>query len=222
MTVDEILAQAAAEYAEAVNKSLPDPDECTHQFSVGFERKIKNLTRRVNHPMMYRTLRGAASIFLAIMIGFSSLVAVNAEARAVVFGWIRQQYELFYEYLFDGPMDNTESAQFIPGWIPDSYSLESIMEIPGGKYLTYSNATGKLIQFAYTSEKTTSLFVKGVEYSQQDTVVDKKEAKLYINLDSSESNGIVWESQDGHTLFFISAYLNENELVKMAENISQK
>lgn len=39
MITDEMLAEAAAELAEAINASLPAPEECHHQFSAKFERK---------------------------------------------------------------------------------------------------------------------------------------------------------------------------------------
>lgn len=82
MITDKMLAQAAAELATAINESLPDPKDCTHEFSAEFERKMKRITRRANHPILYRTLRSVASIILVITIGFGSVLAVSAEARA--------------------------------------------------------------------------------------------------------------------------------------------
>ena len=46
MITDKMLAQAAAELATAINESLPDPKDCTHEFSAEFERKMKRITRR--------------------------------------------------------------------------------------------------------------------------------------------------------------------------------
>ena len=40
---DELLQQAAAELATALNDSLPPPNECQHKFSDGFEEKIQSL-----------------------------------------------------------------------------------------------------------------------------------------------------------------------------------
>lgn len=96
MITDEMMAQAASELADAINESLPAPSECTHQFSPRFEKKMKRLIRRANHPTIYRALRSVASILLVIMIGFGSTLAVSAEAREIVFGWVKQQYENFY------------------------------------------------------------------------------------------------------------------------------
>ena len=57
MISDAMLQQAVEELATAINESLPDPKECVFQFSPKFERKMKRLTRRANHPILYRSLR---------------------------------------------------------------------------------------------------------------------------------------------------------------------
>ena len=102
MITDTILTQAAAELATAMNESLPDPKECVHQFFPKFEKKIKRLTRRANHPILYSSLQSIASILLVVIIVFCSVLAVSAEARATVFGWAKEQYQSCYEYFFEG------------------------------------------------------------------------------------------------------------------------
>ena len=44
---EELLQQAAAELATALNDSLPPPNECQHKFSDGFERKMQSLIRGI-------------------------------------------------------------------------------------------------------------------------------------------------------------------------------
>lgn len=44
---EELLQQAAAELATALNDSLPPPNECQHKFSKGFEEKMQALIRGV-------------------------------------------------------------------------------------------------------------------------------------------------------------------------------
>lgn len=43
MLSDEVLRQAAEQYAEAINASLPAPEECNHTFSKRFEEKMQTL-----------------------------------------------------------------------------------------------------------------------------------------------------------------------------------
>ena len=44
---DEILQQAAAELATAINGSLPPPDKCQHKFSDAFEEKMQSLIKAI-------------------------------------------------------------------------------------------------------------------------------------------------------------------------------
>lgn len=44
---EELLQQAAAELATALNSSLPHPNECQHQFSDAFEEKMQSLIRNI-------------------------------------------------------------------------------------------------------------------------------------------------------------------------------
>jgi len=44
---EELLQQAAAELAMALNDSLPPPNECQHKFSDGFEEKMQLLIKGI-------------------------------------------------------------------------------------------------------------------------------------------------------------------------------
>lgn len=43
MLLEELLKQAAEEFALAMNESLPEPEQCQHQFSEAFESKMQQL-----------------------------------------------------------------------------------------------------------------------------------------------------------------------------------
>ena len=47
MLSEELLKQAAEEWALALNESLPNPEQCQHQFSEEFERKMQLLLSSV-------------------------------------------------------------------------------------------------------------------------------------------------------------------------------
>ena len=47
MLSEELLKQAAEELALAMNDSLPKPEQCQHQYSEEFERKIQLLLSSV-------------------------------------------------------------------------------------------------------------------------------------------------------------------------------
>ena len=223
MITTEMMAQAAAELADAIYESLPEPSEYKHQFSLRFEKKMKCLICKTNHPIFYRTLRSVASIVLVIIIGLGSTLAVSAKAREVIFGWVREQYETFYEYFYEGEIDTEQSSKYNPGWLPDGYECNSSYELPNGESYVYTDKQNTILQFTYTSStEGTSLFLDTVEYKQLDVTVNNMIATIYIALSNDETNAIVWSDAKQGTLFYISGPLSEEALIKMAESVEKK
>lgn len=222
MITDEMLSQAAAELADAIYDSLPNPSECNHQFSPRFEKKMKRLIRRSNHPVLYRSLRTVASIVLVIVIGFGSTLAISAEAREIVFGWVKQQYENFYEYFFEGEVEPTESAKYQPGWMPEGSEFVTSYETAGGEVYIYTDAEDTLIQFSYTSEPNNeTLFVDGVEYVNEDATIHNRMGEFYIAQSDDKTNGLIWTDETETVLFFVSGKYDKETLVKIAESVEK-
>ena len=218
-----MLAQAAAELATAINESLPDPKDCTHEFSAEFERKMKRITRRANHPILYRTLRSVASIILVITIGFGSVLAVSAEARAAVFGWVKEQYESFYEYFFEGEVELAESAKYQPGWMPDGCELLTVEETAGGETYIYKDKSGLLAQFYYIYDPDSQkLYIDTVEYISEPVSINGHSGEMYISIYDDETSSIVWTDNSTNTLFYVSGPYEKDTLIKIAENIQVK
>lgn len=223
MITDKMLAQAAAELATAINESLPDPKDCTHEFSAEFERKMKRITRRANHPILYRTLRSVASIILVITIGFGSVLAVSAEARAAVFGWVKEQYESFYEYFFEGEVELAESAKYQPGWMPDGCELLTVEETAGGETYIYKDKSGLLAQFYYIYDPDSQkLYIDTVEYISEPVSINGHSGEMYISIYDDETSSIVWTDNSTNTLFYVSGPYEKDTLIKNAENIQVK
>lgn len=220
MITDEMLAQAAAELADAINASLPAPEECHHQFSTKFERKMKRLIYRTNHPVQHRILRSVASILLVILLGFSSVMAVSVEAREAVFGWVREQYESFYEYFYDGHPGNDEPATYSPGWMPDGFEYATTLEIAGGEVYIFTNANGAIAQFSYsTTPDNFGFYVETVDYEHRTVYINGLVGDLYIPYDESLSSELLWRDATGNTIFSVSAPIEEALLIKIAEHI---
>lgn len=223
MITDEMLAQAAAELADAINESLPSPSECTHQFSPRFEKKMKRLIRKSYHPIFYRTLRTVASVVLVILIGFGSTLAVSAEAREVVFGWVKQQYENFYEYFFEGNIAPTESEKYQPGWMPEGCEFVTSYETAGGEVYIYTDTEDTLIQFSYTSNPNNeNIYIDGVNYSKEVASVNDLPAEIYMSQNENETNSIIWKDDSGVILFTASGNFDQETLIRIAENIEKK
>lgn len=72
-----------------------------HEFSEPFERKIRKLKKRADHPYFYKMMHKVAVIILAVLIGGSAWLAVDTEARASFFGWVKEVYEELFIYHFE-------------------------------------------------------------------------------------------------------------------------
>lgn len=223
MITDEMLAQAAAELADAINESLPNPSECNHQFSPRFEKKMKRLIRKTHHPVFYRSLRTVASIVLVIMIGFGSTLAISAEAREIVFGWVKQQYENFYEYFFEGDVEPIESAKYQPGWMPDGCEFVTIQETAGGETYIYRDKSGLLVQFYYIFDPDSQkMYIDTVDYVVEPIYINGHSGEVYISTSAGETNSIVWSDESNNVIFYFSGAFEKEILIKMAENITLK
>ncbi len=167
-------------------------------------------------------LSRVAGVILAILLAGSAVLAFSTEARAAFFGWVREQYEAFYEYFFEGEAAVTDPAKYELGWVPEGYIFLSSYEIPGGEGIVYTDENDYVVSFTYTSNISggTAFFVDGVDYEQKSVMVNGCHADVYIATDSTQTSSIVWTLDE--TLFYIAAPLDEDGLITMAENIRAK
>ncbi len=95
-------------------------------FSSAFERKMKKLIRRADHPIRYRIAQVVACLLLVALLSGCTVVAVSPEARAAFVGWVRETYETWFVYRYTGeeqlPPENTVYA---PTWVPDGYKTHN-------------------------------------------------------------------------------------------------
>lgn len=221
MISDEMLSQAAAKAAVLINESLPEASACNHPFSARFQRKMSRIIRRANRPVLYRALRSAASILLVMMLGFGSVLAIHTQAREIVFGWVRKQYESFFHYSFAGTSDREGSAQYYPGWVPDGHRLITVDEINGGECYVYYDENGGIATFIYSTNPTSlEMYIGCVGYEQREVTINGLYGILYISPSDRESSELIWIDDEKGTIFNVSAHVGEEELIKMAENIT--
>ena len=220
MITDEMLSEAARKAAIRINDSLPVPAECDHQFSAKFDRRMKKLIHLSNHPIRYRLLRSAAMIALVLFLGFGSVLSVSVEAREVVLGWIKQQYETFYQYIFVGEPNTPETSHYSPSWMPDGFTLIASFEIEGGEAYIYSDETGRIAQFSYSSNPDTlAMYIKSVDYDHYETAINGLVADLYIAPTEFEASELIWSDNATGIIFCVSAPVKEDVLTSIAEKI---
>ena len=205
MITDEMLRIAAAEADRAICDSLPGPEDCDHQFSPRFERKMRRVIRRGRHPAAYQYLHRAACFLVAVTLAGALWLTVDTEARGAFFAWVRQQCENFVEYRFVGQVPGKEmTVGYAPTWLPDGYEETKVQSA----YFMYSSGADA-----------TSLFVVSDQMTAEEVVVGTRKADFYRDADPQNANVLVWQSESGEVIFLISAALPKNELVRIAEAI---
>ena len=205
-------------YAEQDYNSIPP-----HEFSAPFEKKIKKLKKRADHPYLYKTLHKAAAVVLAVLIGGSAWLAVDTEARASFFGWVKEVYEELFIYRFDdGSTSDEVKKEYYLTWIPEGYS-QILDDIVGNtSSVIYMNDEGKILKFYYASPPDETFWqIESTNTAVEKVTVDGCTADILISEDVSIGNTIVWMTSD-NTGFFISGFFTAEDLGRLAESVCEK
>ena len=223
MITDEMLRIAATEANQAICDSLPRPEECDHQFSPRFERKMRRVIRRGRHPVAYKYLRRAACLLVAVTLFGASWLTVDAEARGAFFAWVRQQYENFVEYRFEGLAPDEEmTSNFAPTWLPAGYEETEARCSDSTTIRVYGNQDGQKISLIYShGADAVSIFIEADHMTAEKVAVGTQQADFYQDTNPENANVLVWQSESGDVIFSISAALPKDELVKIAESITE-
>ena len=225
MISEERLRQAAGAAVLALADSLPAPEECQHEFSPGFEQRMRKVLRRGNHPTVYRRLRRAACFLLAILLSGSVWLTVDTEAREVVFGWISERVEGAYHYFFHG--DGTSQKQVVVyalSKIPEWYRKEDVFEADNYTETTYvETGTGRRLSLGWlhpsTETATPELFFLTGGMEQEQAQVNGRAAEFYRDDTGNMANAIVWRDEERDTLLYISGYFDKKFLIGLAQNV---
>lgn len=220
MISDERLCLALEEYDQLLINSLPDPVAPLHTFSPSFQYKLKKLCRQMRHPTVYPIAKKCACAVLAVFIFCCILLSFNADVRATVVAWIKEQYEVFQNYFFTSEATSHAPTAFDVGWMPDGCEFIERTDSSEGGAVVYLNSDGQLIYLNYLfNTGASTLFVEDEHYTNESTFVNNLPADLYITESPDLSNGIVWLNSGKTTLFILSAPYDAPILIDIAESV---
>ena len=222
MLTDRMIAQAAAEAMEiriakyeAEFENLPP-----HRFSSEFERKIAKLKRKADHPILYRTLYRVASIILAVLIDSGVWLAFDTDARAAFFGWVKEKFESYFVYSYNGGAEiNEEPKTYSLTFIPDGYTEHYSKTFSDRVTVVYTNEKGEMLKFnySYTPDKT-NWFIKAENTIVEHVTVNGSDAEVLLSTEQGRSTTIVWVAPD-NTAFNISGFFSVEDLIMIAESV---
>lgn len=221
MISEEKLRTEARAYEKLMLDCLPNPDECEASFSPKFERKMKKLIRRTDHPYRYWVQKSAACFLLAVLLGGGSLLTFSTDARAAFFGWMREVVENFFVYRYVGEdQEGLGGMVYRPTWVPDGYKViqEDIDDVD--ITITYQNEEGELLAFICSRSSESIMFrVSQEDAILQQTYVGEYPADLYLDRNPGGGNVLIWQGEEESLFFDIWATFSGEEMIKMAESI---
>lgn len=224
MISEKELCEAAREVDKAILASLPKPEECEATFSRRFERKMKKMIRRVDHPVRYWVQKSVACFLVTILLGSSCLLALSSEARAIFFGWIREMREEWFVYHYVGEeKDGLDGIIYHPTWVPDGYEVVAEYSDPWHLNIEYQNADEELATFSYAMyTETMEAQVESDDAEVKHILINGNPADLYLDPTLGDANVLVWMNDDVGALFSISASFGGDEIIKMAESVERQ
>lgn len=188
-----------------------------HDFSPDFERKMKKLIRRANHPIRHRVAQAAACFLLAALLSGCTVLAISPEARAAFVGWVREVSEGWFVYHYTGEDQAIPSDMvYRPTWIPEGYHETTVHEDDTGTTIIYENEEYLLLFKCIMDIDAGAVYI-GSDNIQNVKIGDSL-ADLYIDPKENAASAIVWTDENGN-LFWIHGNLSGDELIKMAESI---
>ena len=219
MISNEFIRQATEEYHEESMSSIPAENEIDHVFSDRFERNMKSVIKKNNHPQLKRVIRMAASFALVILITGGSVMALSPTARAAVMGWLFGQEGTVFSYTSMGT--KTESEVFYKydlAQIPEGYVLwQEIVDETQSIMLYAEEETGLLLKLTATPNDGTGAMFLITTTDQKETVqIGDITADLYPSESEDSAPGRAWVDPENDYLICLDGFFSQEELIDMA------
>lgn len=181
--------------------------------------------RKRARPIWKSALQKVAMILLVFTLSLGSLMAVSPTVRAAVVRWVTEWYETHVVYRFSGEQITDEMPQYEVTDLPEGYAEIERVEWPSYVSIIYQNVNDEnaswiYLQYIYMQQGASGNF--GIENADIIPVtVNGLEGQLYLTKDSEQSDStITWIDPDENILFAVSAALDADSILHMAESVS--
>ena len=176
--------------------------------------------RRAARPVWKRAVRTAACFLLACILGFGALLAANPTARADFAQWVREWQDGMNSYSFTGLPSQEELPWYEIGDPLEGYVEGERSKAGGHARIAYWNQEDQRISFRYYwMDKGTTIGAVTDGMNVEEVTVSGYSGEVYLSIDGSESNAIIWMNEGAEIVFLIDAWADKQELLHMAESV---
>ena len=214
MIKDELLRKAAEEWEKECLTELPQEE---HEFSEGFQRRLARTKRQKGRSAGVVALRCVAAVLVLCLTVFGVLLVVSPEVRADVVN----RYKAFY-YTVKGSSEvpKTERKDFCLTWLPEGCTAWGVTETSQHKIHNYVDSEGHGLSFVYWYDGKIHMGVQN--YERKTVMLGDIEAEVFLSPYADESSTIVWKDPVEGVCFKISAFGDEELLIKLALGVAEK
>jgi hypothetical protein len=150
----------------------------------------------------------------------------HAEKTASAVTWIGADDTAFHVTGFVSEEDLLKMAEsvqriiYLPTWIPEGYAEKSVRVFNDKTTVLYVNDSGELVRFSYVI--TNRDYNWSFDFSQGETVdcpVGDQPGTLFRSHAEKTAGAVTWIGADG-TAFFVTGFISEEDLIRMAESVN--
>ena len=232
MISDNELREAARQYEKALLAALPEPEDCTAVFSPGFERKMKKLIFRTDHPVRFWLFRLIWPLLALLAAGLAVTAMLPAkqaglppahpetEAPTASAELLSPSAEPAAQTAEPEPEATTEpepaavqAIVYRPTWLPEGcgWNREALYDNEG--MIVYRTTDGTEAVFHY------DLTGAEMEAEGKEVPVRDGTGTLLLDRNKKELNELFWSDETTGVSFWLSAPFAEEDMIRVAESV---
>lgn len=191
------------------------------KYSKEFRRRLRDIRINQNPNNIFTTIaKRVAIVIIVSIISFSAVLTVNAEMREKVFSWIVERFE---EYSIFTPRNSNENGNEV------DLSSYKINYLPSSFELKYIHQGHSMLIYEYSNEDNQELTIRFLSASGKGRSYYDTENAIIEEFIFKESQAFTWQTdtltyliwQEDGTECHVSGNLSQEEILKIAENISK-
>ena len=225
---DETLYRHAAEARDiSLETILEDCDLQEHQFSEAFMQEMDELIVESNKKSRRpgKRLQKIAAILAVVLIGTSSWLSMDAEARAEFTQWIRTITPAQVMYHFVGEAPEEDISDYYCSWMPEGMEASELVHSNQQGYLIYFGGDDShcSLDYSYMHDGSAHVIHPSSEEGLRHEAVEINgmPGDFYIEQEAGHSHVLLWFDEETSIAFSLHSNLPPEDMLKIAESVEE-